>query len=95
MYIIESGKDGSWYYGYSTDPDRRLEFHNQGESRYTKRKIPWVLIFIKGFESKTDALKFEKYLKNTRNKDYIKRTFERYFINRDVASRRVGISALR
>lgn len=85
VYIIESETDQTWYYGYSQNPKSRLEYHNSGESLYTKRKVPWKLIFIKSFESKTDALKFEKYLKKSRNKDYIKRTFAEYFIPRDVA----------
>ncbi|GAA0891229.1 hypothetical protein GCM10009122_09080 [Fulvivirga kasyanovii] len=85
VYIIESQIDKSWYYGYSQNVEKRLGYHNNGESRYTKRKTPWQLIFCRSFESKTEALKFEKYLKDSRNKEYIKRAFSEYFINRDVA----------
>ena len=83
-YIIQSIKDNTWYYGYSTDPVVRLKFHNRGASRYTKSKVPWRLIFVREFETKSEALNFEKYLKKTRNKEYIKKEFSEYFI-RDVA----------
>ena len=84
VYIIQSLKDHSWYYGYSTDIKRRLEYHNQGKSSYTSKKSPWVLIFQRPFEDKSEALKFERYLKKTRNKTYIFQAFSEFFI-RDVA----------
>ncbi len=83
-YIIQSIKDDNWYYGYSKNPQKRLTYHNNHQSWYTKSKQPWHIIFIRKFESKADALKFERYLKKTKNKEYIKREFSKFFI-RDVA----------
>ena len=80
VYIIESEKDRTWYYGFSENPERRLHFHNDGKSTYTKSKTPWKLIFCRSFDMKTEALKFELYLKRTRNKSYISREFLEYFI---------------
>jgi len=80
VYIIESETDQSWYYGYSENPEKRLDYHNDGKSKYTRSKLPWKLIFYKSFDTKTEALKFERYLKNTRNKEYIKRAYSEYFI---------------
>ncbi|MFN5249663.1 MAG: GIY-YIG nuclease family protein [Bacteroidota bacterium] len=34
VYIIESVQDGPVYKGYSQDPLKRLQQHNQGESKY-------------------------------------------------------------
>ncbi len=59
-------------------------FHNEGKSRYSRTKIPWKLIFVRPFEMKSEALKFERYLKSTRNKDFIKRNYKEFFL-RDVA----------
>ncbi|MDH5474884.1 MAG: GIY-YIG nuclease family protein [Cyclobacteriaceae bacterium] len=84
VYIIQSLKDNSWYYGFSENPQRRLLFHNQGSSRYTKTKMPWKLIFLKNFDIKTEALKFERYLKKTKNKKFISSAYAEFFI-RDVA----------
>jgi len=94
VYIIQSLKDDSWYYGYSENPELRLKFHNNGKSKYTKTKLPWRMVFTRGFEVKKEALQFERYLKKLRNKKYISTTYAEYFIH-DVASRHVGISALR
>ena len=80
VYIIQSEMDKSWYYGFTENPERRLSFHNDGKSNYTKSKLPWKLIFRRSFEIKIEALKFERYLKKTRNKEYIKRVYSEYFI---------------
>ena len=79
VYIIESKTDQSWYYGFSENPEKRLHFHNEGKSTYTKSKRPWKLIFSRSFDTKTEALKFEQYLKRTRNKEYIKMAYLEYF----------------
>jgi putative endonuclease len=80
VYIIQSKKDDSWYYGFSENPKKRLNFHNNGKSSYTKGKLPWELIFCRKFELKSEALKFERYLKKTKNKKYIKRAYSDHFI---------------
>ena len=46
VYIIESEVDGEYYKGFTTNYLKRLEQHNNGESNYTKTKIPWKLIFV-------------------------------------------------
>ncbi len=34
-YIIQSQVDNSYYIGHSSDFNKRLEYHNQGISKYT------------------------------------------------------------
>jgi putative endonuclease len=80
VYFIKSETDQSWYYGFSENPEKRLDYHNDGRSKYTKSKVPWKLIFCRSFDTKTEELKFERYLKKTRNKEYIKRVYSEYFI---------------
>ena len=63
VYIIQSQVDKSYYKGFSTQPLVRLQEHNNQESAYTSHKIPWLLVHIELFESKTLALKREKALK--------------------------------
>jgi putative endonuclease len=81
VYIIESISTGKWYYGYTTNLVHRLTFHNQGKNTSTRNRGPWKFIFTKEFNSKKEALDFEKYLKAARNKEYIKRTYPEYFFN--------------
>jgi len=70
VYVIESMVDGDYYKGFTTNYLTRLNQHNNGESKYTKLKIPWKLIFVQEFSSKTEALKQEKKLKRC-NKKYL------------------------
>jgi putative endonuclease len=63
VYIIESLKDGSFYKGYTSHPELRLNQHNDGESNYTSFKGPWKLVHLEKYSTKTEALKREKVLK--------------------------------
>ncbi len=63
VYIIQSKVDGSYYKGYSENPLQRLEQHNNKESKYTSRKIPWQLVHIETYLTKKEALIRERVLK--------------------------------
>jgi len=45
-----------------------LEYHNQGLSKYTSKKIPWKLVYIELFETKLEANQRELFLKKQRNR---------------------------
>ena len=62
-YIIYSLDFDKYYKGYSINPCIRLIQHNNGESRYTKKFLPWKLVYIETLKDKTSALKREKALK--------------------------------
>jgi len=70
VYILRSLKDGSFYIGYTSNIDRRLEEHNLGESRYTKKKKPWEIFYFEIFRSKREALKRERFLKKQKNTSF-------------------------
>lgn len=63
VYLLKSKKNGSCYVGYTNDVERRLRAHNAGLVTYTKRYVPWVLIYYESFLSLEDAKKREKALK--------------------------------
>ena len=63
VYIIYSKTQDSYYRGYSTQPYKRLRQHNEGESRYTRNKGPWELVYLERFDTKRAALIREKSLK--------------------------------
>ena len=42
-----------------------LNQHNNGESVYTSRKIPWTLVYIEEMSSKKDVIILERNLKKT------------------------------
>jgi len=80
VYIIESLTTGKWYYGFTSNPEQRLEAHNMGLNNSTANKGPWKFIFKRSFSLKSEAAKFEIYLKKTRNKAYIRSQFEEFFL---------------
>jgi len=63
VYILKSLRDQSYYRGFTENPVIRLEQHNNSESKYTRSKIPWELVYLEYFEQKKDALTREKRLK--------------------------------
>jgi len=63
VYIIESIQDSTFYKGYSADPLKRLQQHNQGNSPYTSGKMPWNLVYVEECITKTEALIRERNLK--------------------------------
>ena len=80
VYIIESFSLDQWYYGYSSDLEIRLDGHNKGLNKSTRGKGPWKFIFIRNFDSRSEALNFERYLKKLKNKHYIRVKFNEYFL---------------
>jgi len=71
VYIIQSDYDGSYYIGSTNNLTDRIERHNQGRSKYTKPKRPWLLIYCEEFASRSEAQKRELEIKNRKSKDFI------------------------
>jgi putative endonuclease len=62
-YIVECA-DGTFYTGWSTDPDRRTKVHNAGRgARYTRQRRPVRLVYIESVEDHSMALKRERAIK--------------------------------
>ena len=62
-YIIECS-DGTYYTGWTTDPERRLAQHNKGTgARYTKTRRPVKLVYLEEQADKRTALKRERAIK--------------------------------
>ena len=64
VYILQSQKKGIFYRGVSNNLTRRFEEHNNGFEKATKAYKPWNLVWFTTKETKSDALKLEKKLKN-------------------------------
>ena len=71
VYIIYSKKLDKYYTGYTDDLDWRIERHNQGWGRYTKKGIPWKLVYNEEYFTKTEALKREREIKKMKSRKYI------------------------
>ena len=72
VYILQSDLDQSFYIGYTSNLHQRLEYHNSGKSGYTSREMPWRVVYCEEFETRSDALKRERFLKKQRNRAFYK-----------------------
>ncbi len=73
-YIIFSRSKNRYYTGYtSSTPQVRLDRHNNGMTPSTKSGIPWLLKFYKSFDSKSDAIKYENFIKRQKSQNFIKK----------------------
>jgi putative endonuclease len=62
-YILECS-DGTFYTGWSTDPQRRAGRHNAGRgARYTRDRRPVRLVYIEEQPDKPSALRRELRIK--------------------------------
>ena len=62
-YIVECA-DGSYYTGWTTDPERRLRQHNAGRgSRYTRYRRPVKLVHVEAQPDRSQAMKREVRIK--------------------------------
>lgn len=63
-YILECA-DGTYYTGWSTDPQRRTRIHNSGRgARYTRAHLPVRLVYVESLPDRSTAMKREKAIKH-------------------------------
>ena len=63
VYILKC-LDKTLYTGYTTDVNKRVATHNKGKgARYTRCRLPVVLVYTEEFETKSNALKREYAIK--------------------------------
>ena len=71
VYILRSLIKQSLYIGSSEKPDIRLKAHNTGKVISTGSSKPWERIWLEEYDSKSRALKREKYLKSGWGRQWI------------------------
>ena len=63
IYILRCA-DGTFYTGYSTDPERRARVHNSGKgAKYTRSRLPVKLVYTEEFDDKSEAMRREYAIK--------------------------------
>ena len=63
VYILFSPSLNVFYKGFSTDVEKRLEYHYTNKHTFTSKAKDWVIVYVCEFESKQKALIEEKRLK--------------------------------
>jgi putative endonuclease len=65
VYVLRN-PGGTFYIGLTADLQRRLDQHNEGESKWTAKHRPWELVWQRGPLSLSEARKLENRLKRQR-----------------------------
>ena len=62
-YMVEC-IDGTFYTGWTTDPDKRVKAHNAGSgARYTRLRRPVKLVYVEPQPDRNSAMKRERAIK--------------------------------
>jgi putative endonuclease len=80
-YLLEC-RDGSYYCGWTTDLEKRVQAHAAGKgARYTRSRLPVSLVYFEELNSRAEAMRREWEL---RQKDHeIKQNLARSFNEAD------------
>ena len=71
VYILFSSSIDKYYVGYTNDLERRLTEHKRKKGKYTDGGIPWCLVHQEEYESKSEAMNREKFIKSQKSRQYI------------------------
>ncbi len=63
VYVLKSARDNLLYIGYTSDLKRRLAEHNERQSKSTRTRTPFLLVYYEAYASSSDAKYRERQLK--------------------------------
>ncbi len=66
VYVLGCAHGGPTYIGWTSDPDRRLQQHNQGKGARFTRGRQWLLLYVECHDSRSAAMRREIQLKKDR-----------------------------
>jgi putative endonuclease len=72
VYILKSNSTGKSYIGHSKNLSNRVQEHNDGKSLSTRNGRPWNMVYHEEFQSRSEAMKREKYFKTVEGRKYLK-----------------------
>ncbi|HXF48612.1 MAG TPA: GIY-YIG nuclease family protein [Verrucomicrobiae bacterium] len=78
LYILRSRIDGKLYVGQTKNLARRLELHNLGAVKSTRRRMPFDLVWAEEFSSRGEAIKKERFLKSLEGSTFKKALVEKF-----------------
>jgi putative endonuclease len=77
VYILRSDVEPARHYvGITSDPERRLVWHNHGPCGHTVAHRPWSWVVVLEFPTEREAARFEKCLKTGSGRAFATRHFK-------------------
>jgi putative endonuclease len=80
LYVLQSEKNGKYYIGTTGNLETRLNQHNRGAGKSTRSGRPWRLIYKEEFDTRFEAAKREKQVKNQKSRTYIESLVKSHFL---------------
>lgn len=77
LYVLKSETAVKSYVGITDNLERRLKEHNSGKHLYTKRYVPWRVIYKETFDSFEEVRAREVYFKSATGRRHLKKIFDR------------------
>ncbi|OGK63064.1 hypothetical protein A2334_00300 [Candidatus Roizmanbacteria bacterium RIFOXYB2_FULL_38_10] len=71
VYVLKDELKNT-YTGYTSDLERRIWEHNNKITRSTRKGKNWKVVYTKEFEIKSEALKYEQFLKSGKGRELLK-----------------------
>lgn len=78
VYILRSLGDGKLYIGQTNNLTERLKRHNEGYVKATKSRRPFELLVQKSFNTRSEAIEMESYLKSLKGGNEFKRVLQNW-----------------
>lgn len=84
-YILQSEVNLGFYVGQSDDLEQRILAHNHGHVKSTKPHRPWKLVYFKQFETRSEAMAWEREVKGRKSRAFIEKLIEEFTSERSAA----------
>lgn len=76
IYILQSLINNDIYIGSTENIESRIKLHNLGKVKSTRGYKPWQLLEQREFNSRSEAILQERFLKTGQQKEIIKRKYK-------------------
>lgn len=77
VYILQNSISKRYYIGSTNDIMRRLKEHNRGQTRSTKIKGEWILVYSEELDSNIEAKRRERLIKSYKGGNAFKKLIKR------------------
>ena len=74
-YILKSISSERYYIGQTSDLVLRLKRHNENLVKSTKNRGPWEIVYFEEYETRSEAMQRERYLKSLKSRKSIEELF--------------------
>ena len=76
VYVLYSKTYNKTYTGFTSNIIERFHSHNKlSKKGFTRKYRPWIVIYIKFFTTKKEAMNYEKFLKTGKGRQFIKENY--------------------